>query len=158
MLGEGTLLRLLPETGCFSLYATGCSEREVSKFIITYLKSGMTFIDVGPYVGEHSVRASRIIGNSGRVYAFEPIPDTFQVLTQNIRSNRLRNVICESVALSDLCQEALYECRRYATGSALARVTANHEIDKVNPVVSIQSVNTMSLDEYARRGNLGTLT
>ncbi len=153
-LNEGTRIWLLPDPGCFGLYATGFSEREISEFIHSYLKPGMTFVDVGSYVGEHCVRASRIVGDRGRVYAFEPIPATFEVLMRNIYSNRLRNVLCERIALSDRCGEAAYEHRLYPDGSGLARVAENHEINKINPVLWTRTVNTMSLDEYARKKDL----
>ena len=153
-LNEGTRLWLLPDPGCFGLYATGVSEREVSEFIHSYLRPGMTFVDVGAYVGEHSVRASRIVRDGGRVYAFEPSPATFRVLTRNIHSNRLRNVVCQRIALSDRCGEALYENRLYPDGSGLRRVAEDVQINKVNPVLSSESVKTMSLDDYARKENL----
>jgi FkbM family methyltransferase len=156
-LDGGVLLRLLPSPACFSLYATGISEREVSEFIGQYLGPGMTFIDVGAYVGEHCVRASRIVGDHGRVYAFEPSPDTFQVLTRNVHSNHLQNVLCQRIALSDGDGEALYERRLYPDGAGLSREAESIHIGKLNPILSRFPVKTRRVDDYVQEQKISAV-
>jgi FkbM family methyltransferase len=65
------------------------------------LSSGKTFVDVGASFGIYTVAASRMVGDTGRVLAFEPSVQSFPVLQKNIDMNNLRNVIAFRVALSD---------------------------------------------------------
>lgn len=49
----------------------------------SYLKPGMVCIDVGANVGVYSVLAAHKIGESGVVYAFEPVLGIYEVLAKN---------------------------------------------------------------------------
>jgi FkbM family methyltransferase len=70
------------------------------------LRPGDIFVDVGANVGLYSVIAGRLVGKTGAVYAFEPCKSTFDKLVENVTLNRLNNVSCHCVALSDQCGEA----------------------------------------------------
>jgi FkbM family methyltransferase len=48
------------------------------------LKSGMTVLDVGANIGYFSALASGLVGNSGQVHAFEPMPQNLSRLRQNL--------------------------------------------------------------------------
>lgn len=54
--------------------------------------------DVGANIGNHTLSFAR---HADRVYSFEPIPDIFSVLNQNIHQNNLSNVTAINCALSD---------------------------------------------------------
>jgi len=56
------------------------------------LQSGDIVFDVGSSIGIYSVFASRIVGPSGKVYAFEPVPETFWMLRETLVLNRCTNV------------------------------------------------------------------
>jgi FkbM family methyltransferase len=70
-------------------------------WIVKALKEGDTFVDAGANVGYYTVIASKIVGDEGRVYAFEPDPESFALLEANVRVNGLTNVIAEQKALSN---------------------------------------------------------
>ena len=74
------------------------SERE---FVSRLLRPGDTFVDIGANAGLFTLIASSVVGESGRVYAFEPSPVSFIHLMENISLNRLGNVKCIESALSD---------------------------------------------------------
>ncbi len=57
------------------------------------LKSGETVIDCGPGEGEFTLYASKAVGSSGKVIAFEPDPLIFDELKSNVELNGLDNVI-----------------------------------------------------------------
>jgi FkbM family methyltransferase len=48
-----------------------------------FLEPGDTFVDVGSHVGYYAMLASQHVGEQGRVFAFEPSPQTFGVLLAN---------------------------------------------------------------------------
>jgi len=67
-------------------------EGEVNELILNCLKEGDGFIDVGANIGYYSILAGKIVGDSGRVIAVEPVPATVKVLNCNIKLNNLKNI------------------------------------------------------------------
>src|SRR6266513_392092 len=66
----------------------GAYERELIQLMKRMLKSGMTVLDVGANIGYFSALASGLVGNSGQVHAFEPMPQNLSRLRQNLRPFR----------------------------------------------------------------------
>jgi FkbM family methyltransferase len=58
-------------------------------------------IDVGANVGFYTKRLAELVGSEGRVLAFEPVPETFVLLVNNIESCRLSNVTLFNAAVSE---------------------------------------------------------
>jgi len=67
------------------------------RVLSNYLRPGEWAIDVGANVGHYTLRMSDIVGETGRVVAFEPIPETFKLLCANVRR---RNVTFLNAAAS----------------------------------------------------------
>ncbi len=80
-------------------------EPGVASVLRRMLGPGMIFVDVGAHVGFHSLAAARLVGDRGRVYAFEPDPDTYDLLQNNARLNRLTNIIAVPLAVDEGCGE-----------------------------------------------------
>ncbi|MEM0134360.1 MAG: FkbM family methyltransferase [Thermoplasmatales archaeon] len=64
------------------------------------IQVGDTVVDVGAGIGEFSVKASKLVGDAGRVIAVEPSPLDYPVLLRNIRINHCKNIIPLNVAVS----------------------------------------------------------
>jgi FkbM family methyltransferase len=86
---------------------TGNYEAMQRDFISTYLREGMTVIDVGANVGLYTVMASVLVGPSGNVHAFEPSGITFSRFADNLRLNGCTNVSANQLALSDSAKEMI---------------------------------------------------
>jgi len=65
-----------------------------------YARPGDWVIDVGANVGRYTCFMSRCVGESGRVLAFEPVLESFSLLTENVRTSRATNVSLHNLALS----------------------------------------------------------
>ena len=65
------------------------------------VQCGWTVIDAGANIGYHTLFLSRAVGDDGTVYAFEPAPDNFAILEENIKMNGCKNVIAVNAALMD---------------------------------------------------------
>jgi len=65
-----------------------------------WIAEGDWVIDGGACVGNYTVRLSRLVGESGRVLAFEPVPDSFELLAANLGFVGAHNVSLFNVALS----------------------------------------------------------
>ncbi|MEP7344883.1 MAG: FkbM family methyltransferase [Gemmatimonadaceae bacterium] len=68
-------------------------ESETSNFLGTILQPGDTFIDIGAHVGYFSMLASALVGEQGRIYAFEPERSNFDHLVEHIALNGAGNII-----------------------------------------------------------------
>jgi FkbM family methyltransferase len=64
------------------------------------IRPGETVLDVGANVGDFTIRASRKVGQQGLVIAIEPSEMWYRLLVENVRRNRLSNVVPLKIAVS----------------------------------------------------------
>ncbi len=83
-----------------SLYWLGYHSINELLLLEKVLKPDMVFVDIGANQGEFTLFAGRRM-TTGRVIAFEPMPQMFAQLQENIRLNSLTNVFAHNVALSN---------------------------------------------------------
>jgi FkbM family methyltransferase len=76
-------------------------EPQLSALFRQYLRPGDTFIDVGANIGYFTLLAASCVGPTGHVHSFEPNPETFQALQQNITLNHFQQVALNDVAVSN---------------------------------------------------------
>lgn len=70
-------------------------------WIATALRTGDVFVDVGAHHGTYTVKAARVVGDTGRVIAVEPNPASVERLRKNIALNGLSNVTVVEAACGD---------------------------------------------------------
>lgn len=68
------------------------------RVIAGFLKPGATFLDVGANIGYYTLLAAGRVGPKGKVHSIECSPETFAVLSENVRRNNLKNVSLYQVA------------------------------------------------------------
>lgn len=76
----------------------GIWEKKLFKLYSELLEKDDIVIDIGSYIGTHTLPMSRY---SKRVYAFEAHPDIFNCLKSNVEVNSINNVILNNCLLSD---------------------------------------------------------
>lgn len=74
------------------IYFWGAWEPDEAWLIDRLLRPGDIFVDVGANEGFHTLVASRRVGPTGRVVAFEPVPPTIERLKRNLQLNHVQNV------------------------------------------------------------------
>lgn len=84
----------------------------LSKFI----KCGDWIIDVGANVGHYTKAFSEFAGNEGRVLAFEPVPETFSILSANTLLFRHQNVTLVNAAVSDTVAKVNMTIPKFKSG------------------------------------------
>lgn len=62
------------------------------------IQSNWLVIDIGAGLGEFTIAASKRCPN-GKVYAYEPFPESFQLLQQNLSLNHLKNIVANPLAV-----------------------------------------------------------
>lgn len=89
---------VVPEIVGTALYRRGIIEEPLTELLRAHLRPGMVFVDVGAQYGYFTVLASRLVGPSGRVVAFEPCRATAALLRRNVAGSP--NVVVEECAVS----------------------------------------------------------
>ena len=75
------------------------SDKDLRKWMEDNIEEGMTVLDIGGNIGDTADYLSKLVGEKGKVYSFEPDPTNFKHLITNI--DGLENVIAENVAVGD---------------------------------------------------------
>ncbi|CAN5374233.1 hypothetical protein BH09BAC3_BH09BAC3_13050 [soil metagenome] len=87
------------------LLATNTYEPEIEQLILSTLKEGDTFVDLGANEGYFSVLASKKVGNAGKVFAIEPQERLWNVVIKNIQLNNCYNVQLVPYAIGEKSEE-----------------------------------------------------
>ena len=70
----------------------GTHEPLVQEWLCTYVKPGWVVYDVGAHIGFFTLLLSRLVGEGGKVFAFEPDPANAKRLRETVTLNRAMNV------------------------------------------------------------------
>jgi FkbM family methyltransferase len=76
-----------------------------------HIHTGEVVYDIGANVGLHTLLFSRLVGERGQVFAFEPSPDTAAILAEHVRINDKKNVTIIQRAIAGQAGEM-----RFSTG------------------------------------------
>lgn len=81
-----------------------------------WVSAGDWVIDVGANVGHYTAQLSRLVGPAGRVLAFEPVPETFELLAANMGVAGARNVTLVNAAASAEMGSARVSLPQFSSG------------------------------------------
>jgi len=108
------------------------------------IKEGDIVVDVGASIGYYTMIAAKIVGNKGKVFAFEPDTKNFEILKKNVEINKYHNVTLEQKAVSNITGKInLYS----SEGIGFHSTVNPHSTDPALPIESV------SLDDYFRELN-----
>ncbi len=82
----------------------------------TLVEEGDWVLDIGANIGHYTARLSQLVGARGRVIAFEPVPETFELLAANVSAMPQKNVTLINAAASDATRVLGMEIPMFATG------------------------------------------
>ena len=100
----------------------------------------MLVLDVGAHVGYFTLLASRLVGPTGKVCAFEPECHTFDLLRRNVALNNLTNVVLvEKAVTSQAARRQLFLCPQGSDRNSLFDGAGHRQS---------QNITTLALDEF----------
>lgn len=79
----------------------GSYEIDKRKLIETLVQPGEVFYDLGAHAGYYTMLAAELVGPSGLVAAFEPVPENARNVRRHLQLNGYENVRLEEAAVSD---------------------------------------------------------
>lgn len=127
----------------WSRYYESDYEPETFRFFRKNLKPGDTVLDIGAHIGLFSVVTSRLVGETGKVYAFEPTPFTRGVLSEVVKLNGCdHNVEIRPEAVSDKKGTAHF----FDTGTEVSNANSLVETDRSKEKIEVPMI---SVDQFA---------
>lgn len=124
-----------------SLSVNGVYEPVETELLKKLVKPGDTVLDIGANIGYYTLILAGLVGDGGKVYAFEPDPTNYDLLRRNVELNGYKNIVLVQKATSNQNGSLrLYLC---ADNKAMHRVYASQYCE--DDFVEIEAVK---LDDY----------
>ena len=123
-----------------TLYFTKVWEEGETTLLKSKLKEGMVFVDVGANIGYYALLGAKLVGRSGKVFAFEPDTNNYDLLSRNVDVNKYENVILIEKAVTNKVgtMELFLDTEN----------SGNHKLWASSKEQRQVSVDTISLDSF----------
>ncbi|MCA9261608.1 MAG: FkbM family methyltransferase [Planctomycetales bacterium] len=110
---------------------TGLCEFEDMSFVLHFARSEDFFVDVGANAGSYTILACGVGGASGM--AFEPVPNTYSRLCENVRINHLeQRVVCINKGVGANHEKLAFTSGSDAMNHALAAGEQRQDVIEVD--------------------------
>jgi len=119
----------------------GSYEYDKQLLFRSYVKKGMIVYDIGANVGFYTLLSSVLVGDEGKVFAFEPFPRNIKYLKKHVGLNLLQNVVIINKAVFN---EATILSFKMGKNNSMGRLSENGEL----------KVKTLALDGFVQANNL----
>ncbi len=119
-----------------TIYYEGAWEPDTVAALRRLVKPGHTVLDIGANMGCHALLMAQLVGETGRVIAFEPMSAAYARLQRNIGLNHFSNIVAEQVGLSD------------SAGQAEIAFATSWRLDRKPGNVCVEQVSFVTLDGY----------
>lgn len=104
-----------------------------------------TVLDIGANIGETTLAFSKLTGEKGKVYAFEPDPDTYEKLERHVALNHCSNVQLINAGLGSSEAEVILESNENNSGG-----------NRISSAKGIKGkkIHIITLDEFVKNKKL----
>lgn len=127
--------------------------REVYHPLLTDLvkkevKEGDVVLDIGAHIGYFTLIFAKLVGKKGKVFAFEPEPNNFELLRKNVETNGYKNVVLVQRAVSNKNEKNKLYLSKDCSGM--------HKIKNSGHSRYFIQMKTIKLDDYFKNydGNI----
>ena len=135
--------RFVVEPGIGFTYAIGL-EAAAPRHFASWIRPGMTVYDLGSNKGQMALLFASLVGDTGRVLAFEPAPHEFDSLRRNLEINGLTFVHPRQAAVADSAGTLTFDYTPdHPTQGKLASVEQTYTVSGAEAI----TVQTLALDD-----------
>ena len=100
--GSKMFLDLTKDDGiCRYLIISDIREAYITGTVKKELHEGDIVVDIGANIGYYALLEAKLVGDKGKVYAIEPIPECINLLKENVALNNYSNVEIHQLAIGD---------------------------------------------------------
>lgn len=138
-------------SGRMSFFYSSPYRKQVVDAVITALKPGDVFLDVGAHLGYFSTIAARVVGPTGRVIAFEPHERMLEELRTLVARNEVDGIV---EIVPDAVVDSEADVPLYTSDASAAYTTAEPDQSPSKGHVKLRPstvVRGTSLDEWLAR-------
>jgi len=129
-----------------ALLLFGAWEKFIVEIFKREIKKGMTVLDIGANIGYYTLIAANLVGRNGRVFAFEPEPNNFFYLKENIKANSYENVVC---CIQKGVSNKTGETKLFLDDETITY----HRIYDIGNGRKSVTINTITLDDFFKNSN-----
>ena len=119
----------------------GFNELSKRRAFSARIKPGDVVYDIGANAGSYTILSAVLVGSSGRVFAFEPVPENVRYLREHVRLNAFTHVEILEAAVSDL------------NGTVHFEANPDRVLGRISPD-GLLVVKSVVLDELLKNGEL----
>jgi FkbM family methyltransferase len=119
-------------------------EPAMQKIIANVVKEGDTVYDLGANFGLHGMLCAKLIGETGFLYNFEPLPSNIKEIGENYKLNQIVNYKNIQKAVSNQNSVLNFSVADHATQGKL---------EKTNTGYNSINVEVITLDQFIAEGN-----
>ena len=149
---QGHNMFVIPGNEDYSLY--GVYGELDTETVNREIKKGDIVVDVGASIGYFTLLFARAVGPEGKVFAFEPKPERFELLKKNVEINGYHNVTLENMAVMDYNGKSdFYYSKNGVTGFKL-KVAENSPTREKIEQFDKGTAKTIRLEDYFDEKNL----
>lgn len=125
----------------------GSWENAEVDFMVSCLGEGDGVIDAGANIGVFTLQAARAVGNTGKVYAFEPMRTTFEMLSRSVLENNFSDrCILHNEGLGENEGAGSFHMSKHATNPGSSYISTNAGGDPIH----IRSIDSIEYDRPIR--------
>lgn len=135
-----------------ALHRAGLLGANEAQLLRKLVEKGMHVVDIGANIGLYTLLFAKLVGNAGRVFAFEPEPNLFSALCDNCATNAVLNVAPFQFAAGDSDGRAKFQRSIFNSGdNRLAESTSDVkpievEIARLDDLLPVRTVQFIKLD------------
>jgi FkbM family methyltransferase len=132
------------------IYRLGAHEPVITRYLLEHVRLGPADIalDIGANLGWYSVLLNRLSAPGARIFAFEPDPQTYQLLRANLEANQATRVTGLNIALGETPGSA--QLRRYKDSN-----NGRHSLIPGDDIAGTVTVEVDTLERFWSANALG---
>lgn len=128
----------------YFIYKHITDHKQIS-WVKSVVNEGMTVVDIGANIGFYSILLSRLVGKSGKVYAFEPDVTNFELLMKNTK--RYKNIHLFNVAVGEKDETITLYLSKH--------MNVDHHTYKTDEARDTRKITCISLNTFfAKKGRI----
>lgn len=124
-------------------YVLGNYEPDLQKIMSNLIRPNDVIFDIGAHYGYFTLLASRLVGNSGMVYSFEPMPQNFKGLEYNILINKINNAKLINCALSN--KDSILQFSNNKNTVANTYISGSPIFDQLTSIIRLKATSLDNL-------------
>ncbi len=98
-----------------NLSIDGIYEEYETELVEKMIQPGDVVVDIGACIGYYTLLFAKLVGENGKVFAFEPDPTNFAILKKNVATNGYKNVVLANEVVSEKTgKQKLYQSENAA--------------------------------------------